>query len=377
MLFKKIFLISNYTPDGGVNSMFKEAYDYFKTKNSKLIIYFFIKNDQKFNKKKYEFIKKHDIRLFKVNSNIEAYKFIRKLNIYDFNSKNDLIFTISGTILMNLILRNYFNSNIYCWVATSYLDEKKSIIINKNIFKKIFFKFFEMPICIEFEKYLTKKLKDKILSLSTYTFNNFNSIINQKKNILNCPVNIKIRLKKKITLKNEFNIFFTGRLNDPRKNLKLFLQVVNSFNLPKYHNIFFYLIGGELNYELKYYVKKNKLINVKIIKYLDKKSLYKLYPKMNLFLLTSLQEGLCISAIEATYFGIPIISTKCGGISDVLLNNYNGNFANYDFKDINNKIRSLVNDKKKYDTFRKNSKDVYNNFDFKTFSKNLECIINK
>ena len=166
-------------------------------------------------------------------------------------------------------------------------------------------------------------------------------------------------------------------MNDPRKNLKLFLQVTNSFNLPKYHNIFFYLIGGELNYELKYYVKKNKLINLKIIKYLDKESLYKLYPKMNLFLLTSLQEGLCISAIEATYFGIPIISTKCGGISDVLLNNYNGNFVNFDFKDIHNKIRSLVNDKKKYDTFRKNSKDVYNNFDFKIFSKKLECIINK
>ena len=86
---------------------------------------------------------------------------------------------------------------------------------------------------------------------------------------------------------------------------------------------------------------------------------------------------LCISAIEATYFGIPIISTKCGGISDVLLNNYNGNFVNFDFKDIHNKIKTLVNDKKKYDTFRKNSKEVYNNFDFKIFSKKLECIINK
>ena len=60
MQFKKIFLISNYTPDGGVNSMFKEVYDFFKDKNSELIIYLVIKNNQKFIKDNYSFIKNHN-----------------------------------------------------------------------------------------------------------------------------------------------------------------------------------------------------------------------------------------------------------------------------------------------------------------------------
>jgi hypothetical protein len=108
MQLKKIYLISNYTPDGGVNSMFKETYDFLKNQNSELIIYLVIKNNEKFIKEKYNFIKNHEVRFFNVNTNIESLKFIKKLNIFDFSIKNDLIFSISGTSLMNLILRDYF-----------------------------------------------------------------------------------------------------------------------------------------------------------------------------------------------------------------------------------------------------------------------------
>lgn len=377
MQLKKIYLISNYTPDGGVNSMFKETYDFFKNQNLELIIYLVIKNNQKFIREKYNFIKNHEIRFFNVNTNIESLKFIKKLNIFDFNFKNDLIFSISGTSLMNLILRDYFKNNILCWIATPYFDEKIALIKNTNILKKFFFYFFEIPICIAYEKYIISSLKEKIISLSNYTNYKFKKITCKTNHILNCPIKVNSELVQIDSSNNNFNIFFSGRLNDPRKNIELFLKVIKSFPLIDYKNINFYLIGGKLNKKLENYIKKNNLQNIHVIEYLDKVSLYKYYSTMNLFLLTSFQEGLCISAIEATYFNIPIISTKCGGISDVLVDNFNGYFVKYDHKDIINKILSLIDDNETYDNFRNNSKKIYDNFNFKLFSNKLESIIYK
>jgi len=355
--------------------MFKEAYDFFKDKNSELIIYLVIKNNQKFIKDKYSYIRNHEIRFFNVNTNIESFKFIKKLNIFDFRYNKDLIFSVSGTPLMNFILRDYFKNNIFCWIATPYLDEKISLIKYTNFFKKIFFYLFEIPICIAYEKHIISLLGERIISLSKYTNYKFKKITKKTTYILNCPIKINSEIVKINSSNKSFNIFFSGRINDPRKNIKLFLKVVKSFPSTIYNNVNFYLIGGKLNSKLDIYVKKNNLKNIHIIEYLDKTSLYKYYSSMNLFLLTSFQEGLCISAIEATYFNIPIISTNCGGISDVLIDKFNGYFVKYDHKDIINKILYLIDDKKTYDTFGKNSKKIYNNFQFKLFLNKLENII--
>ena len=55
----------------------------------------------------------YEIRFFNVNTNIESFKFIKKLNIFDFRYNKDLIFSVSGTPLMNFILRDYFKNNIF------------------------------------------------------------------------------------------------------------------------------------------------------------------------------------------------------------------------------------------------------------------------
>ena len=46
--------------------------------------------------------------------------------------------------------------------------------------------------------------------------------------------------------------------------------------------------------------------------------------KADLFLLASVEEGISNAAIEAMALKVPVISTKCGGMSEVIINNNNG-----------------------------------------------------
>ena len=96
---------------------------------------------------------------------------------------------------------------------------------------------------------------------------------------------------------------------------------------------------------------------------------------MDIFIITSFQEGLCISAIEAITFGCPVVSSKCGGVSDVIENNYNGYFVDYDENDYMNKILKIIKTPDTYDFFSKNSIEKSKKFTFNYFSNSLERLL--
>ena len=64
--------------------------------------------------------------------------------------------------------------------------------------------------------------------------------------------------------------------------------------------------------------------------------------------------------IEATFFGLPIISTKHGAISDIVENNKNGYLINHNYpKHIYHKINKLFKNKKKFESMSENSRNIY------------------
>lgn len=78
----------------------------------------------------------------------------------------------------------------------------------------------------------------------------------------------------------------------------------------------------------------------------------------DLFLLPSKYEGLPISIIEAMCFGVPVIASNVGGISEIL-NNENGFAVENNVLDFKNAIEKIVNDREFFKSFCNEARLIY------------------
>ncbi len=119
-------------------------------------------------------------------------------------------------------------------------------------------------------------------------------------------------------------LLFTARINDSRKNVgllfKSFAQVRSRFP-----NLRLILTGNQPDEAVKRSLREANIEDaVEFVGYQTKENLVNLYQGAELFVLSSSQEGLGISMLEALACGLPVVSTKCGGPESVITSGDNG-----------------------------------------------------
>ncbi len=115
-----------------------------------------------------------------------------------------------------------------------------------------------------------------------------------------------------------------GRL-DENKNQEL---IINAFK--NYQNSILIIIGNDPSLAKTYLTKLNsiKSNNIHIIG--SKTNVADYLAQADVFILSSKNEGLPISVLEAMSVGLPIITTPAGGLKSIIINNTNG-FITTDF----------------------------------------------
>jgi glycosyltransferase involved in cell wall biosynthesis len=138
---------------------------------------------------------------------------------------------------------------------------------------------------------------------------------------------------------------FAGRLSDPRKNVALLLDALA---LLQQQGLAFScrLAGQEPTEALKRGVRERGLDDrVAFLGRLDETALARFYRGLDLFVVPSEQEGLSIVALEAMAAGLPIVSTRCGGPEDFIVDGETGLLVGHDAADLAAAIRRLVEDR--------------------------------
>lgn len=205
--------------------------------------------------------------------------------------------------------------------------------------------------------------------------------------LINCgvcynPINAEEVLKKaeeKCDVKfnkDVFNIISVGRLSQV-KGFDRLINVIKKINENFDKKVHLYIVGsGALKESLKKQVTDFGI--EKNVTFLDfKKNPYKYVKQADLYVCSSFREGYSTAVIESLILGVPVVTTECSGMKEILgQNNDFGIITKNEEKSLLDGIQLLINDSDTYIKYKNSAGFRGKEFDLKKTMIELDKILN-
>lgn len=189
----------------------------------------------------------------------------------------------------------------------------------------------------------------------------------------------KEKKRKELKINKDDIVFsYVAELNR-NKNQILLINTIKELK-KEMQNVKLLLVGeGPLIEEYKNIIKNNHLENN--IQLLGKRSdINEILSITDIYLASSIREGLPVNIMEAMYKGLPIIATDNRGHRELIKNNINGNIVENNEKAFLEKIKVIIKDNKKQQDYKENAKKMVNKYILENVINNMTrnlCWMNK
>lgn len=351
----KIVIINNWLISGGAE---KQGLILAKTLNKHFKIYFCIYYTHKIEDKFMREIEENNIELILLKGN-HLSKFY---NFYNFCKREKV----------SMIISYLFMGNILNSLIGKLLQVKHRIGGIRNSKHSTF------------KNYIQRFIHNRFLTLSiSNSYNGKNECTNYGYNsdkmivIHNCFEFKECLHKKKENTK--VNVITVARFVSQKDYLTAIRSVHYAIKNSETKNIHYTILGyGELESQVRnWIVEYNLTDNVTIV--INPKNINEYLAQADIYLSTSLFEGLSNSIMEGMSFSLPIVATNIGDNCELVKEGSNGFLANIgDFELLGNQLLKLVNDDKLRVEYGKNSLyHLKENFSSEKFEKNYLTIINQ
>jgi glycosyltransferase involved in cell wall biosynthesis len=231
------------------------------------------------------------------------------------------------------------------WVAAGWHDNRKNRVSEYPAVRKLIDRTIVAPNAKRLERTILRS--GKIMALSQYTKRTLEEIAGEPivSTVLPMPVDAAFwtpRPESRVVGR----IGFCGRLNDPRKNVDLLLAAVARASVSM-TEISAVLIGGEADGRVQARLVQLGIADrVKFIPYATEAELRDQLRSFDLFVLPSHQEGLCIAALEAMACGCPVVSTRCGGPEEFVIDGETGILVGFDPEEMAAAMLKVLGDRR-------------------------------
>jgi asparagine synthase (glutamine-hydrolysing) len=139
-------------------------------------------------------------------------------------------------------------------------------------------------------------------------------------------------------------IGFAGRYNDPRKNIGLLLAAAARLRTRR-DDVHVALMGDSPNDAVRETVAQLGLQDhVSFHPDLPRDKMRDLMQTLDVFVVPSHQEGLCISALEALACGVPVVSTRCGGPEQFVVSGVSGELVDSTAEAVADAVARIMED---------------------------------
>ncbi|MET3209906.1 UNVERIFIED_CONTAM: glycosyltransferase involved in cell wall biosynthesis [Paenibacillus sp. PvR008] len=176
--------------------------------------------------------------------------------------------------------------------------------------------------------------------------------------------------------KGKFTVLIPRRLHELRGYL--LAAEASKKLLPKYKDMEFYFVGrGTIEGEQQFKRWVNTQDRVRW-EHFDMNKMYRAYEQADIVLIPTLgAEGTSLSCIEAQAFGKPVIASCVGGLSDLIIDGYNGLLIKPTVDNLCNSIEYLYHNRDKAETFGKNAREVSMAFDSKRWEEKWSKVLDE
>ncbi|SCJ98231.1 Probable poly(glycerol-phosphate) alpha-glucosyltransferase [uncultured Clostridium sp.] len=336
---KILFAISTMQ-DGGAERTVANLANYFAGQNNEIMIVVLDNNESFYNldvKIDYRKLDLYTDNKKVINKVLRYKKIIKKIRKLFKEEKPDIVLSMNYKLIPIIIMANIFiNIPIVC------SERSNPYIYPKNLT----WRYVRRILSTVCDGYIfqTEKAKKKF-PLKT-----------QKKSvIIQNPISSQCELYKDSYIGDKNQIVAVGRLN----KVKGFDILIKAFSSIAYEiediNLIIYGEGPERN-NLINLINDLKLYN-RVILYGKSTNVINEIKNSKMFILSSRNEGMPNSLMEAMSLGLPCISTKCElGPEELIENNINGLLVKVDdVEEMTRSILKLINDREFADTLSKNA----------------------
>jgi len=246
------------------------------------------------------------------------------------------------------------NKKYICWVGTTFRDEWRTIAKLGDLRNPLSWLFrFSNNLSLPLLTSLEKKIYKNAIIINPDSTRTAEIIkkefgINEEKiRIIPPPTDFsKLNKNNEVKIKLDFDyILFVGRL-DKRKNLEVLLKAFKNLNKNLTQLKLVILGDGPEKINLEEETRKMGIAKDVIFTGFQPDDVKVDYLKQaKVFVLSSAQEGFGIVLVEALGVGVPVVSTDCGGPSDIVEDGKNGYLTKVgDHKELAERIHELLID---------------------------------
>jgi glycosyltransferase involved in cell wall biosynthesis len=229
------------------------------------------------------------------------------------------------------------------WVATPYYEDKTERLRELPPLRRLFDSVIDTPLSLRLERRVLERAK--ILALSRHTQRGLLGIAPSAR-IAPMPFPIATDLfhpDGDSVVRGR--IGFSGRFDDPRKNIGLLLRAFAAA-IPSVADLSLTIVGAVPTPKTVQMVADLGLAGrVELLGVVPREELVDFYRSLDVFVVPSAQEGLGIVALEAMACGCPVVSTRCGGPEDFVHPGENGFLVGFSEVEMADAIVRIVVDR--------------------------------
>jgi len=243
------------------------------------------------------------------------------------------------------------------WVATGWEEDRNNRVRHFPIARRLLDRCINAPVLRRREREVLRK--GEILALSEHTRGVLDGIAGSAvcRDVLPMPIDSAFFRPDPARIVPR-RIGFTGRLDDPRKNLGLLIEAMACLAKAG-QNVQAMLIGGEPGTDIARSIAASGLADrIHFVGYAPREQVRELLQSFDVFVVPSYQEGLCIAALEAMACGCPVVSTRCGGPEEFVRDGDTGYLVDFNGDEMSTALAQVINVRKLRDRLSQNARSL-------------------